>query len=113
MMPARVTPGAICLSSSSHFDPVVASNILDPVRLPPGRARLATKPLATGSCICVNTIGMVRVSRCNVVRVSETAATMITSGFSATSSTPKACARGGVAGGGAIIDFDVAAFRPP
>jgi hypothetical protein len=39
MMPARVTPGAICLSSSSHFVAVVASNRLNPVRLAPGRAK--------------------------------------------------------------------------
>jgi hypothetical protein len=32
--------------------------------LPPGRARLATKPLATGSATIAKTIGMMRVS-CN------------------------------------------------
>ena len=30
--------------------------------LPPGRARLATKPSSTGSLTCANTIGMVRVA---------------------------------------------------
>ena len=38
--------------------------------LPPGRAKLATKPLATGSAICMKTIGMVVVSRCNGATVS-------------------------------------------
>ena len=38
------------------------SKLVIPVRLPPGRARLATNPAATGSTTCTNRIGMVRVS---------------------------------------------------
>jgi hypothetical protein len=34
--PARVTPGAISLSSSSHFALKLYSNIIKPVALPPG-----------------------------------------------------------------------------
>jgi hypothetical protein len=37
---------------------------MKPVTLPPGRARLSTKPAATGSPMTGNTIGMVRVA-CN------------------------------------------------
>ena len=46
---ARVTPGAISLSSSSHFPLMLNSNSMKPVALPPGRARLTTKPAPTGS----------------------------------------------------------------
>ena len=35
---ARVTPGAACLSSSSHFALTLQSNEVKPVALPPGRA---------------------------------------------------------------------------
>ena len=43
MTATRVTAGAICLSSSNHFAPI------NPVTLPPGRAKLSTKPAPTGS----------------------------------------------------------------
>ena len=62
---ARVTRGAICLSSSSHFPLMPNSNWVKPVALPPGRARLATKPAPTGSMVCANTIGTVRVACSN------------------------------------------------
>ena len=57
---ARVTGGAISLSNSSHLPPIVGSKLVSPVRLPPGCARLATKPLPTGSPTCRNTIGIER-----------------------------------------------------
>src|SRR5262245_46990620 len=38
---ARVTPGAICLRSSSHFPAKLYSNVMKPVALPPGRGRLS------------------------------------------------------------------------
>ena len=60
----RVRLGAICLSSSSHFPLRPYSNAMKPVALPPGRARLSTKPAPTGSRRVVNTIGTVRVA-CN------------------------------------------------
>ena len=41
--------GAISLSSSSHFALRPYSNWMKPVALPPGRARLSTKPPPTGS----------------------------------------------------------------
>ena len=50
---ARVTFGAICLSSSSHFALKLYSNAIKPIALPPGRAKLSTKPAPTGSAICV------------------------------------------------------------
>jgi len=57
---AHVRRGAISLSSSSHFALRPYSNPVNPVSLPPGRARLATKPAPTGSGVSVNTIGTVR-----------------------------------------------------
>ena len=41
--------GAISFSSSSHFPLKPYSNPIKPVALPPGRARLSTKPAPTGS----------------------------------------------------------------
>ena len=59
---ARVTRGAISLSSSIHFALMPNSNRVNPVALPPGRARLVTKPEPTGSETCTNTTGTVRVA---------------------------------------------------
>jgi hypothetical protein len=59
--------GAPLLSSSrhtgrsNHLPAIVGSKITKPVTLPPGRAKLSTKPLPTGSETLVKTIGMVRV----------------------------------------------------
>jgi len=61
---ARATRGAISFSSSSHFPLIPYSNIVNPVALPPGRARLATKPAPTGSITTTKTIGTVLVA-CN------------------------------------------------
>ena len=36
-----------------------------PVTLPPGRAKLVTRPLPTGSDASANTIGIAEVARCN------------------------------------------------
>ena len=54
------TLGEISLSSSSHFPLMPYSNEMKPVTLPPGRARLATKPAPTGSVTVAKTIGKVR-----------------------------------------------------
>src|SRR5262249_15354148 len=43
------TCGAISLSSSTNLPANVGSETLKPVTLPPGRGKLATKPLPTGS----------------------------------------------------------------
>src|SRR5262249_7649025 len=82
---ARITPGATCLSSSSHFALRLYSNCMKPVALPPGRDRLLTKPAPTGSATLTNTIGTVRVScsSCPNDRVPEE---RMTSGAEATSS---------------------------
>jgi hypothetical protein len=59
---ARVTFGAISLSSSSHFPLMRNSNRTNPVVLPPGRAKLSTYPAPTGSVTFTNTIGTLRVA---------------------------------------------------
>jgi putative ABC transport system substrate-binding protein len=46
------------------------------VALPPGRAKFATKPAPTGSGVCVNTIGTVRVAWSNVPTTVPPAARM-------------------------------------
>src|SRR6266511_1176784 len=60
MTATRIKRGAICLSNSSHFALLPYSNRVKPVTLPPGRAKLATKPPPTGSVAVANTIGTVR-----------------------------------------------------
>src|SRR5262249_48683539 len=86
----RVTWGAISLSSSSHLPLMPNSNIIKPVTLPPGRARLSTKPAPTGSGVPVNTIGTVRVA-CSSDGTTAPPTARMTSGASATNS--DACLR--------------------
>src|SRR5262249_16257977 len=87
----RVTPGAISLSSSNHFPLMLYSKTVNPVALPPGCARLATKPAPTGSTTVTNTIGTLRVACCNAATDAVPDAATRTSGASATSSA--ACLR--------------------
>src|SRR5262249_6563560 len=90
MTAARATPGAICLSSSTYFPLMLYSKVMKPVTLPPGRARLSTKPAPTGSPAIGKTIGTVRVVCSNGPTV-EAPWARITSGASATNSA--ACLR--------------------
>src|SRR5262245_17599274 len=83
--PTRLTPGAISLSSSSHFVPMAGSYIANPVILLPGRARLFTNPAPTGSVTWTNTIGMLLVAPLSA-RVEGVDWPKITSGASCTSS---------------------------
>src|SRR6516164_6330355 len=53
--------GATRFTNSSHFLAIEGSKFVNPVRLPPGRARLCTTPAVTGSLSCTNTVGVVRV----------------------------------------------------
>src|SRR6516164_4111931 len=85
MTAARVTCGAICLSSSSHLPLKLYSQFMKPVMLPPGRDRLSTKPAPTGSAAAANTIGKVRVTRSNAVTLTVASAKRM-SGVSATNS---------------------------
>ena len=107
----RVTLGAISLSNSSHFPLRLYSNALKPVVLPPGRAKLATKPAPTGSITFANTIGTVRVTRCSAATFTLAEAKM-TSGASATNSTAYLFEFSGITGGPADVDAYVAAIGP-
>src|SRR5215468_9238834 len=62
MMAARLSPGAISVSSSSHLPPKVGSKVAKPVMFPPGWLSRGTRPLATGSPTPAKTIGIVRVA---------------------------------------------------
>src|SRR5262245_28677311 len=77
--------GAICLSHSSHFPPIIYSKLVKPVALPPGRARLCTQPAPTGSGTFTITIGMVRLACSTNAGATPPTATS-TSGASATNS---------------------------
>jgi hypothetical protein len=58
MIAARLSPGAISESSSSHLPASEASKLAKPVMLPLGRSRRATLPLAMGSATFTKTIGL-------------------------------------------------------
>jgi hypothetical protein len=67
----------------------------NPVMFPPGRARLATKPLPTGSPMTATTIGMVRVACCRAATAALLCVT-ITSTLRWTSSLARAGSRSGL-----------------
>jgi len=69
----------------SHFPVMLPSKSKKPVRLPPGLARLSTKPEPTGSETDMNTMGMLLVP-CFRSRTYGVDSPRITSGRSATSS---------------------------
>src|SRR6516165_11422835 len=80
----RRKPGDICLSSSSHFPASVYSNLVNPVALPPGCARLSTKPPLTGSVTLLKTTGIFGFNRIRGA-IAESPEMTIASGASATS----------------------------
>src|SRR5262245_41790110 len=63
MKATRAREGETSLRNSSHLPPIDASRLTKPVMLPPGRARLATNPLPTGSETTTKTMGRVLASR--------------------------------------------------
>src|SRR5215471_2395654 len=69
VMATRLMPGAISLSNSSDLLAIDSSKTVNPVRLPPGWDRLATKRELIGSATSANTIGMVCVSRASAAVV--------------------------------------------
>jgi hypothetical protein len=58
----REMPGTASLISSNRFPRVSIPMTLTPVLLPPGRARLVTSPIPTGSPTCAMTMEIVRVA---------------------------------------------------
>jgi hypothetical protein len=77
----RMRRGIILAPAS--VDPNVAA--MKPVALPPGRARLATKPAPTGSVTPAKTIGKARLTCCSAATLTVPLAKMM-SGASATNS---------------------------
>ena len=63
----------------------VINNSANAAMLPPGRAKLATKPVPTGSDTAANTIGMTAVA-CFAARVGGVASVTMTSTLSRTNS---------------------------
>jgi hypothetical protein len=63
MIAKRRRPGTTSRKSSSRLPARSAARVARPVTLPPGLARLATRPLLTGSPAVANTIGMTDVAR--------------------------------------------------
>ena len=111
MTAARATPGATCLSNSSHFPIIEGAKLVKPVVLPPGRAMLATKWLPTGSDTPMNTIGIVYVA-CSRAAVAGVELPTSTSGFKATSSFSENLRLIRACRCKAIIDKHAAAFLP-
>ncbi len=71
----RESLGTISFRSSSRFPLSSGARVDNPVIFPPGRARLATKPVPTGSLSCTMTMGIVEVASLAervVVRPAET-----------------------------------------
>lgn len=81
----RETLGATSLSSSNCFPTTSGAMLASPVMLLPGRARLATRPAATGSPETVKTMGIVLVA-CLAASVGGGDAVTMTSTFMRTSS---------------------------
>src|SRR6266436_3284012 len=99
-MAARLTRGAISLSSSSHLPVIVGSITVNPVALPPGWAKLSTKPLPTGSATITKTMGMERVC-CSIDAVRDEFLRGSLPRLRVIERTPP------------CVDADIAAFRPP
>jgi hypothetical protein len=87
-----LTAGAISLSASSHLLPMLNSKAVKPVSRPPGRARLGTKPLPTGSVTSTKTIGSVPLTGSSPA-ITGVVGAKIKSGASPTSSFAWACRR--------------------
>src|SRR6516225_7135331 len=79
--------------------------------LPPGRAKVSTKPWPRGSATIMNTIGIVLVCRRSKV-IGRLPWARSTSGWRLTSSSRVALIKRGIATGPAPVDAQVAAFMP-
>ena len=75
-----VSLGTTSLRSCSRLETRSGEKSVRPVMLPPGRAKLATKPSLTGSWLFPMTIGMVRVACCAARIVGEVAVRITSTG---------------------------------
>ncbi len=85
----RESLGTISFRSSSRFPLSSGARVDNPVMFPPGRARLATNPLPTGSGSCAMTMGIVEVASL-AARVAVGPAVTMTSTLRRTSSAASA-----------------------
>jgi len=69
--------GTICVSSSRRFPSRSGAIATNPVKFPPGRARLLTKPVPIGSPTAAMTTGIVVVVRLTARAAGVPAVTMI------------------------------------
>src|SRR3954447_17080017 len=106
-MPTRERFGSIAISNSSRL-PLISSpgSTLSPVTFPPGRARLATSPVLTGSVLLVMTIGTVVVAFSAATAFAWFPVTM-TSTPSRTRSAARAAQPFHLAVGEAVLDEDI------
>ena len=91
--PRVVAVGTTLCSSSSRFGSSSTLSVVTPVRLPPGRFRLATSPSATGSAPVRKTTGMVLVAALAASTPSTWPATAITATLRLTRSAASAGSR--------------------
>src|SRR5262245_13193771 len=110
-MPNRPRLGTSSRMSSRRFPARSVVWIDRPVRLPPGRARLATRPFPSGSAASAKTIGMTEVA-CFAATIGTVAAVTMTSTLSRTSSAASSAARELGPLCPAYLDRDVAALDP-
>src|SRR5215208_4427775 len=78
-------PGTAFTSVSIHLPPISGSNVLNPVTLPPGFARLCTNPAPTGSTTTTKTMGVDLFRRCRALRPGVPLTTTTSGGSLATS----------------------------
>src|SRR5215204_2687853 len=90
----RFTAGKLSLRASNRFSLRIQLSRLSPVRLPPGRARLATMPVATASPLGANTMGIAPAAR-RAARVAAFPTVTIKSGFCATRAAAASSSRAG------------------
>src|SRR5215471_11878613 len=109
MSAARDASGTMSFKISIHLPLTEPSMLMNPVMLPPGRGRLATKPLPTGSDTVTNTIGIVLVSCWSAA---TTGVPDDEVGLERDQLLGEAPDQFGVGPGPAVIDADIAAFIP-
>jgi hypothetical protein len=106
----QAAPGTSSRKSSSRFAANSLLRKLTPVRLPPGRARLATRPSLTGSSATLKTIGIVVVAALAASAEDQPPVAVIRETRRRTSSAASAGSRSNWPLGPAVFDRQVLAF---
>src|SRR5215469_14066742 len=111
MKATRVIAGAICFNSASILPKIETSNIVKPVMLPPGRARLVAQPTRRGSLAPGMTMGIERES-CSNTGMTRPPVARMTSGFAAIRLAASAHNAVHVVGSPSLVKLHVYAIRP-